>query len=336
MTILGLDIGGANLKLADGRGFARSQFFPLWKHPEKLAATLSDLLREAPPADLIAATMTGELSDCFATKADGVRAIAEAIERAAGGVATRIYLVDGRLVEPAEACEFPLLAAASNWHALARFVSRWVDDVGLLIDIGSTTTDIIPLVSGHPKSSGLNDPARLASGELVYTGVVRSPLCGVVKQLPWRGKSCRVAQELFSTTWDAYLVLGEISEDSTATHTADGRPATRDCAHDRLARAICADRTLFTWDDAVTAAHVIKRMQLDDLAAALKQVLAAMRGHPKSVVVSGQGEFLARQLVERELPSTRIISLNDSLGPTLSQVAAAHAVAALAREEWSR
>ena len=64
---------------------------------------------------------------------------------------------------PCVAIESPLLAAASNWHALARFAGRYVPrGTGLLVDIGSTTCDIIPLVDGEPASGGRTDPEPAA------------------------------------------------------------------------------------------------------------------------------------------------------------------------------
>ena len=50
MSWLGIDIGGANLKAADGRGWARSVPFALWRQPKMLAETLGALV-ESGPAD---------------------------------------------------------------------------------------------------------------------------------------------------------------------------------------------------------------------------------------------------------------------------------------------
>ena len=207
--------------------------------------------------------MTGELADCYPTKAAGVAAIVAAIETAAAGRDVRIYLTEGTLATPPEAIARPLDAAASNWHALARFSARFMTGGnGLLIDIGSTTCDLIPIISGRPATRGRTDPERLASGELVYTGVVRSPICAVVAELPWRGQPCATAHELFATTIDAYLLLGELAEDPLSTATADGRPATRAAAHDRLARMICADREMFSEADALAAAGAVREAQV--------------------------------------------------------------------------
>src|SRR5262249_27130143 len=131
----------------------------------------------------------------------------------------------------------------------------------LLIDIGSTTSDIIPLRDGVPVPQGLTDPERLATGELVYTGVQRSPICALIAEAPWRGATCGVAQELFATTWDAYLMLGDLPEEPGDEATADGRPATKACAHDRLARMICADRSLFDEQDAVAMSGAVRDAQ---------------------------------------------------------------------------
>ena len=333
MRVLALDIGGANLKAADGLGFAASQFFPLWQRPGELPAALARLIAAAPAADRIVATMTGELCDCFATKAEGVAAIVQALADTAAGRETLVYLTDGSLVSPAAALERPLAAAASNWHALARFAGRFAaHGAGLLIDIGSTTCDLIPLVDGRPAATGATDPERLAAGELVYTGVVRSPVCAVVPALPWRGKQTPTAHELFATAGDAYLTLGELPEEPDCTQAADGRPATKAAARDRLARAICADRTMFDEADAHAAATAIARAQLAKIAIAAQGVLRRLPAPPGAVVISGQGEFLARQLLDRMQLAAAVVSLGASLGPQLSRAATAHALAVLARE----
>jgi probable H4MPT-linked C1 transfer pathway protein len=331
-SILALDIGGANLKLADGCGLARSVPFALWKHPDQLSTAVAELLDGVPHDAIIVATMTGELADCYRTKDDGVRQITQAVVGAAGNRPVHIYRVDGRLVSPTEACDAPRLVAASNWHALASYVARWIDTTGLIVDIGSTTADLIPIIARRSATVGLTDPERLASGELVYTGVVRSPLCAIVDRLPWGSRQCRVAQELFATSWDAYLTLGLLPEQPAATHTADGRPATREFAHDRLARAICADRTTFSETDAIAAAKVVMHEQLNDLAEALHEVIARLPHRVETVIVSGQGEFLAHALVDRELSGVSIVSLSRRLGNEVSEVAPAHALAILARE----
>jgi probable H4MPT-linked C1 transfer pathway protein len=334
---IGLDIGGANLKAADGRGWCRSTPFALWREHLRLSAALAELLRIAPDGDGVAVTMTGELADCFETKAAGVESILTSVTEAIKAVGERtpvcVYRTDGALVELSNAREEPLLVAAANWHAIAAFACRYVTArAALLLDLGSTTCDLIPLVDGEPAARGRTDPERLASGELVYTGVVRSPVCALVHELPWRGGQCRVAQEVFSTTRDAYLLLEQMPESATDMNTADGRAATRHFALDRLARQICADRTLFSSYDALAAAAVVKQAQLAILSEALQQIRAVDAMEYSQAFISGQGEFLLRELLAAEMPGVEIVSLAERIGRGASQGAAAHALAVLAAE----
>src|SRR5207248_2423845 len=107
-SVLGLDIGGANLKAAHRDGTARLRPFALWKQPERLPAALRALLAEMPARDVLAVTMTGELCDCFATKRDGVHAILDAVEQVAGGTPVLVWTTAGRFTDTAAARRDPL------------------------------------------------------------------------------------------------------------------------------------------------------------------------------------------------------------------------------------
>jgi probable H4MPT-linked C1 transfer pathway protein len=333
VTWLGLDIGGANLKAADGCGWARSVPFPLWREPQRLAERLSHLIESGPPSQALAATMTGELCDCFERKAEGVRYIVDSLAAVAGNRDVRVYGVDGRFVEVGQARESPQLAAASNWHALATFVCRFVTSpTGLLIDVGSTTTDIIPLIDSRAAARGSNDTERLLSQELLYRGVGRTPICALTDALPLRGQLCRMAAELFATTADAHVLLGNLPEDPTADWTADGRPLTKACAQQRLARQLCADANELTAEELLTIAKTVRDVQLDELTRSIEVVTSRMSVAPATSVVSGSGQFLAEEVAQRVFPNCRIVSLRNEIGPEASDCAPAHAAAVLATE----
>ena len=333
MTWLGLDIGGANLKAADGCGWATCVPFELWRDPNGLQSAVAALIDRAPPAERVAVTMTGELCDCFRTKEKGVRHILAATNAAVDGKELRIYLVDGRFVSIAEARAATNLVAASNWHALARFACRYLSGPsGVLIDIGSTTSDIIPLVDGAPRATGRTDTERLIASELVYTGVGRTPVCAVTAELPWRDARCPVAAEFFATTADAYLLLDQLPEKEDVMSAADGRPTTKHFARERLARMFCADGATFNESDALVAAAAIRDMQLKQLQGALCNVLTSMQRPADECVVSGTGEFLARLVANNVCDTGAVISLSELLGPAISQAAPAYALAVLAAE----
>src|SRR5439155_25848985 len=176
MKWLALDIGGANVKAADGQGYAQAHSFAMWRDSTRLAQQIRTAISEAPPCDHLAVTMTGELADCFESKETGVRFILQALADGSDNRHARVYLVDGRLVSPQVALTLPHLVAASNWHALARFAGRFaVQGPALLIDVGSTTCDIVPLLGGKPGGKGATDTQQVLAGEVVYTGIEEGP-----------------------------------------------------------------------------------------------------------------------------------------------------------------
>jgi probable H4MPT-linked C1 transfer pathway protein len=334
--VVGLDIGGANLKGASTSGIARSESFEIWRAPEELAGRVQRLLERFGTIDRLAVTMTAELADCFETKRAGVEFILQAVIEAAGTIPVVVWLTSGTFVVPSIARERPREAAAANWHALATWAGQSAPAAhSLLIDIGSTTTDLIPLVDGIPSPSGWTDVERLASGELVYTGYRRTPVCAVAAEVPFRGSRCALAAEWFATMIDVYLILGWIPEDTTDLGTANGRPATISCAHDRLARAICGDRTEVLLSESRTMSQFLAERQMEQIIASVEK-LKNRSEHPiDSIILSGAGEFLARRILEKLPPPSarRMLSLSDMLSPELAQCACAYAVALLAASD---
>lgn len=333
MTWLALDIGGANIKLADGQGFAVAEPFDLWKQPAALSDRLAQLIGHAPEARRLAVTMTGELCDCYPTRTTGVVEILSAVRSTAAGREVFVYLTDGRLAPLVEALQTPLLAAAGNWRALAQFALRFAGDgPALLIDVGSTTTDLVPIADGALRNQGVDDASRMMRGELVYTGVTRTPLCAVAPAAVYRGRPCPLAAEWFATTQDVYLTLGSLPEAPLSYATANGRPATVEAARDRLARQICLDRDSFTTEDARHFAESMRKAQIAKIGAAGVGLVRQMGIPPRTVIVSGQGEFLARLVASRLAPQASVVSLNERLGERQSVAAPAHALAVLAAE----
>ncbi len=331
---LGLDVGGANIKAAHSSGLARSSAFELWKRPDDLGREVAALASTLPIHDRIALTMTAELCDCYPTKAVGVTKVLDAIADVAEGRPIRVWGTDGRFHRVKEVREEPRLAAAANWLALAMVAARLAPrGPGLLIDIGTTTTDLIPLLDGRVAGRGRTDTERLQTGELVYAGVRRTPVFALANELPHRGLATGLAAELFATTLDIYLSLGAIEPDPRDPATADGRPATVDAARDRLARMVGADRDDFTEGDAVSLAQEADEALLARLAVAADRACLVTSGRPRCVITAGSGEFLARRLAGRVLgPGGTTIGLQEAWGPVASIAGCAHALVVLAGE----
>lgn len=327
-SVLGLDIGGANLKAAHVDGFAVSRPFALWRRPAGLPAALGELLQAAPRHDAIAVTMTGELCDCFATKREGVAAILDAVQQAAGRKPVRVWTTDGEFVTPDAARADWLKTAAANWLATATWAGRFVPQgAALLIDIGSTTADLVPIWDGRPMPFGLIDPDRLRTGELVYTGARRTPVCALMN-----GEG---AAELFATTLDVYLMLERIPENDQDGDSADGRPATWAHAHARLARMLGGDAVITAEAETLDLARRIAARQAHMINQAARMVAARLPERPAVLLTAGSGEFLADAVTDppHGWSDIRPLSLSLRLSPAVSHAAAAYAVAVLGAQE---
>jgi probable H4MPT-linked C1 transfer pathway protein len=348
VQVLGLDIGGANIKAATSDGLSEQLAFAIWKNPHLLGDQLRSLqlLHSTRPA-LVALTMTAELADCFVTRADGVRSIIETVAQVFPEVPVRVWLTSGEFATAEEAVDLPELAAAANWHALATWAGRAVPaGPALLIDLGSTTTDLVPLADGLPVSVGLNDLHRLAAGELLYTGARRTPVCSLVRHLPLQLPDAPatqwipIAAEFFATVHDVHLLTGSLPEEPLSLDTADGRPATRAAARNRLAHLFCCDASDLSADQLKAAAEWVSEQQIQLLQQAISRQLDALAAlHPDQarairVMISGGGSWLAARALE-ELGDPRvaeILNLSEMFISSVSICAPAFAVARLAAE----
>jgi probable H4MPT-linked C1 transfer pathway protein len=327
-AMLGLDIGGANLKAAllhSGKTQCLTRPYLLWRNPEGLTKALTDLISSL-PADELAITMTGELCDCFASKRQGVLHILDSVERVAKGRPVHVWGTDGgfHLIEKARSS--PLLFTASNWIGLATWAGRYAPEgPALLFDVGSTTSDIVPLLDGKPFPRGRTDRERLFCSELIYCGVRRTPL---MVFSPW------VACEVFATTLDAFLLSGEIEEDPHSTDTADGRPATKHCAHARIARMMCEDLETTTETEREQLARSAADGMRMRLRTGLKGAVRHLPNSPRVVILAGSGEFIAHSALTSApgLAEATALSVAGMLGRDVSIAACAHAVAVLSRE----
>lgn len=274
MNVLGLDIGGANIKVADADGRTRCVPFQMWERKHELSQMIGSVSADFAEPDLVALTTTAELADCFLTKREGVRFVIAAVQSAFPEIPIRCWLTSGEFADPDDAADLTELVAAANWHALASWFGRSVPTgPAVMIDMGSTTTDIIPLLDGRPVPHGRTDLHRLQSGELVYTGASRTPLCSVLRAVTSGGVPCGVASELFADMADAFVVLGLRGEDPNDQNTADGRPRTREYCLNRLAHMLCSDSSELSEEQMVEIARVAVTQQQERIHSSLRRVL---------------------------------------------------------------
>ena len=303
MTVIGWDIGGVNIKAARVRDHAplaaRNDPFEIQRAPASLAVRLEDIATAlgAEKSDEHAITMTAELSQFFRTKRDGVVFVLDAVERAFPAARKFVYSVDGRFLDPGAARGAPLLVAASNWSATASFVASLVADA-ILIDVGSTTTDIIPISRGRVVAIGRTDPERLLSGELLYLGAVRTPVEAIVHLVPLRDGFAGVSAESFALAGDIHVWRRDLPPEGYTTATPDTRPSTREFAGERIARIVCADRELLDDSDLDRIAAFVADTMIARIAASIARV-RERHPHLETAVIAGHGAFLARAAARR-------------------------------------
>jgi probable H4MPT-linked C1 transfer pathway protein len=321
VNVLGFDIGGANTKVSyikTQNGLitefkTASQYFPFWKRTnEQLGALLlssKEQLAGSSTLDCVVVTLTAELSDIFSTKSQGVSQILDQVELIFSHIYTYILDVNGELISIKAAKTNPLSVSAANWAATGWMVAQRISDC-IVVDVGSTSTSIIPIVNGKVVANGKTDLEKLINGELVYTGTLRTNVVAVVQTVPVRGVFARVSSELFALTGDVHLILNNISEVDYSVETADGKGKSRHEALARLARVVCADRDMLKEDEIIEIANHIYWKQIEQIACGLNQVCSGLK-KTCPVVVTGMGrEFLAKK-ASQKVGFGQILSLEE-------------------------
>lgn len=303
-AVIGWDVGGAHLKacwMVRGRVRDVGQWAcPLWLGLQHLDDALAQARRRWP--DMFrcahAVTMTGEMADVFEHREEGVARIAE---RLAGqpGIGAALYAGEGGWCELDAAASRWAEVASANWLATARLAARRTGDA-LLVDIGSTTTDLIPLRREKVAAVGRTDAARLASGELLYMGVVRTPLCALAPRIAFRGELHNVMNEFFATTADVYRLTEELDPAFDVYPAADQGTKDNAGSQRRLARLVGRDAREADAADWLAFASAWRESQIvQTTAQALRVVNQAALPPAAPVVAAGCGSFLAEVVAQR-------------------------------------
>ncbi|MBL8351736.1 MAG: H4MPT-linked C1 transfer pathway protein [Burkholderiaceae bacterium] len=303
----GWDVGGAHVKacrLRDGRVLDVAQWpCPLWLGLQHLADVLRLAGQRWPDLGRAchAVTMTGELADLFEHRQDGVERIAGLLGEVLGDApALRFFAGDAPWCSAAEAGDRWAAIASANWLAGARHAAQALpDDEGVLVDIGSTTTDLIAFGRGRVLTTARSDAQRLASGELVYQGVVRTPLCALGPRVPWQGRALNVMNEFFATTADVYRLTGGLAPEHDQQASADGGAKTLPASRRRLARMIGLDARDGSDADWQRLAAHWRTEQVREIRSQLARVGALHGLGPAAVLVTaGCGDFLVPEIAD--------------------------------------
>jgi len=300
--IIGWDLGGANLKLARIEGGRVVQVnlvpCPLQQDADKFDSAIAQALSLCPSGAAHAVTMTGELSDVFSDRAEGVAYLVETMRKATGRETIFYggrsgFLSDGAAVE--QACDM----ASANWHASAALIAQHVPDT-LFIDVGTTTTDLIPLKDGAVAAKAYSDGERLAEGELVYTGAVRTPVMAVTRTAPFNGRMQGLAAERFATMADVWRLLDALPAGADPYPTPDLAGKSKQESANRLARMLGRDATATDPAAIADLARYLADCQLAEIEAAARALVTREElAAAAPVIGAGCGRFIARHVAER-------------------------------------
>lgn len=294
MKIAGFDIGGANTDIAvvdfDSQGNIIGiktdfEYFPMWLKKDELGDALLGLLGdELGDICAVGVCMTAELVDAYKTKQEGVTDIAKK-SKESFSVPTCFIGLNG-VLSFEELVERPEEVAAANWIATAKIASK-IDENCIMIDTGSTTTDIIPIRDGLECAKGRSDLERLKTGELVYSGTLRTNVAAIVDKVPLNNEFVRVSSELFATTADVHMVLGNITEEDYTCSTSDGAGKSKEDCMRRISRVVCGDLDMLSQFDIEKIAAYIYKKQVQNIVEALLEV--SKRENLAKVVTTGLG-----------------------------------------------
>ena len=255
--ILGLDIGGANTKAAliefsnskIIHSFSYIEYFPFWEKnlsqiPEMFKKIIEKLINKnkitIDNVNFTSITITAELSDAFQTKREGILTIVNALGQIFEKEKMFFINNKNKFYSFDQVKSDPISVAAANWVSTSLFLGKFVPKC-ILIDAGSTTIDVIPILNSVPVARGKNDVERLMNSELIYTGGLRATIPSITHFVPYKDKMVRISFEKFALVSDVHRILKNISETEYINDTADNRSKTLNDCYARLARMICMD-----------------------------------------------------------------------------------------------
>lgn len=301
--IIGWDIGGAHVKAAvlDAKGEVVSviqQPCPLWRGLDHLRHAVNAILLDLPAGEYQhAATMTGELVDCFPSRELGVKAIIQTLQNLLDAQNLSIFAGEyGLLAADTVKTADHMAIASANWLASAALTAKR-QEYALFVDVGSTTTDILLIENHRVQAQGYTDYQRLISGELLYTGIVRTPVMAIAQRAEFNDHEMGLMTEYFATMADVYRLTGDLNEAHDQSETADGAAKTPQASALRLSRMTGYEFVQSDWPLWLEFASFLKNRQKQLIrVACLKQIQRSSKTDRFNFIGAGVGRFLLREI----------------------------------------
>ncbi len=297
-AIIGWDIGGAHVKAVqlDPNGRVSNiwhRIAPLWRGLHRMTDAVAAVRREVGSGEARhVVTMTGELTDVFPTRAEGVRKIDLCLERMLPDEKILYFSAESGFTSDARHQAYEI--GSLNWYASTQLIALHIEN-GVFVDMGSTTTDIIRIRNHQAVTISRTDAQRLRSRELLYTGIVRTPLMSLATRIQTEEGLTNLVAENFAATADVYNLLELLPESMQPFDTCDGAGCSAFESARRLARMVgedCEEKDdLTVWK---RLAQSFAQLQQEHI---VENINALMQGNAlKTLVGAGSGRFVLPQV----------------------------------------
>ena len=322
INILGLDIGGANTKAALVmfrnseiiESFSVIEYFPFWEKtlndiPNMFMRIVENIVPQEnltlEDINFISITITAELSDAFQTKREGIFTLLKALKQVFEK--EKMFFINNKneFINFYQVESDPISVAAANWVSTSLFLGKFVSNC-ILIDAGSTTIDLIPILNSKPVAKGKNDVERLLNRELIYTGGLRATIPSITHFVPYKDKMVRISFEKFALVSDVHRILDNISETEYINDTADNRSISLDDCYARLARILCMDLESISIEELDLIAKFIYNKQIEMISTDIKvfmdsltQRITDFNQDSKFVITGLSAEFLIKKVLRK-------------------------------------
>ncbi|MBU7046858.1 MAG: hypothetical protein HXS54_10525 [Theionarchaea archaeon] len=317
--IYGVDIGGVHIKITSldqthDPPKAKSAFFPF----KGKAEMIEKLISLVSHPDLVVITQTLSASRNFCSSAEeGTHHIVDLTERLFTGKVRYVGL-SYRLYTPEQAKEHYLDVACRNWVATC-YITHYLNlfEEGLVIDCGTNSTDIVPIIDSVPITLDDNDRGytRLATGEIFWSGLYFTHVQSLSPTLVMDGREFQVKPTVRSLVSDAFVVLGRISPEDVFVKTSYESSVVK------ILDTICADKDLLSFDDAKKIAQFFVDKQREKTEAAIRKVLTAANKKYetdlKVAAIAGAGKEIILREVLKNMDFEEIIDIEKAASEVL-------------------
>ena len=294
---IGWDIGGANTKICvfdSNFNIIRVECINIniWSNFIELNNLFNKISKDY-SLDIISnyITITAESCDNFSDRKNGILSILKNCNSFILGHKL-FYTNQDRYIDFDSAKNNPEILYSTNWILTSKFVNK-SDNIHLIIDIGSTTTDLI--YKNIDVEENINDHLRLINNTLLYAGVIRTPISMLLNKVSYFSKSIPLVNEVFSTTGDVFNLTNDINFEKLDYLGADNLEYSKENSFKRLARSIGLDYQKEMQSEIIKISHMIKK----ELANIIFKKIKLLYGDElKNITMSsiGEGSFLAKHL----------------------------------------